>query len=86
MWQLAYCWMATATLLDGFRHTVGWLPPHCWMATATLLDGDRRTLWLTSRTVLNNKEIVPLEFLVCSSNYHFISRMAHTALSANSST
>ena len=20
--------MATATLLDGYRHTVGWLPPH----------------------------------------------------------
>ena len=37
----------TAVLLDGYRHTVGWLPPHCWMATATLLDGNRHTLWLT---------------------------------------
>ena len=64
--------MATATQLDGDRHTVGWRPPHF-------------VVNLSHR--LNNKdEIVPLEFLVCSSNYHFISRMAHTALSANSST
>ena len=26
--------MATATQLDGDRHTVVWLPPHSWMATA----------------------------------------------------
>ncbi|WP_044075406.1 hypothetical protein [Prevotella pectinovora] len=36
--------MATATLLDGDRHTVGWLPPHGWMATATRLDGYRHTV------------------------------------------
>ena len=28
VWQLPYCWMATATQLDGDRHTVGWRPPH----------------------------------------------------------
>ena len=34
LWQLPYCWMATATQLYGYCHTVVWLPPHCWMASA----------------------------------------------------
>ena len=44
---LTRCCVATAVLLDGYRHIAGWLPPHCWMATATLLDGYRHTIgWL----------------------------------------
>ena len=50
--------MATATLLDGYRHTVGWLPPHCWMATATLLDGDRHIPYLRRKFFLRLDALV----------------------------
>ena len=49
---LTRCCVATAVLLDGYRHTVGWLPPHSCMATATRLDGYRHTLWLTDDKIL----------------------------------